>query len=182
MTEPQHIYRSLAFDSNRQALAADIKKVRQEVLRLIELVPKAKRYEVRYHGWSPGAMLSHLHFMDNATLCLMRVAEQGIVLPLPRSALNLFNNNLARLFKRMDIEKTVRQIQSNEARLIAFVLHLPARQFVRKVYAPCLESYLTLEEAVQEFLLIHWQGHLQTMREVDDKGFYEPGAISTDLL
>ena len=182
MTEPQHIYRSLAFDSNRQALVVDIRNVRREVLHLVELVPKAKWYEARYHGWSPGAMLGHLHFMDNAALHLMQAAVRGFIVLLPTGALNLFNNNMARLLKHRDVEKTTQHIHLNEARISAFVLHLPARQFMRKVYAPCLGSYLTFEEAVQEFFLIHWQGHLQTMREVDDKDFCEPGVIGPDLF
>jgi hypothetical protein len=64
-------------------------------------------------------------------------------------------------------------------RLVAFVLKLPPDRFHRKLYDPWLERYLTVEEAVQEFFLIHWQEHLQMIRDAEDKGFYEPSAART---
>jgi len=176
MTEAKREYRSLDTDENRRALVSDMKRIRQEALRLINLVPKDKWYEPRYHGWSPAAMMSHLHSMDNLTLSMMQAAMRGVALPVPKSALNLFNNVMSRVFKTRNMEATLLDIQKNEARLIAFVLRLTPDQFQHKLYDPWLECYLTVEESVQEFFFIHWEGHLQTVRDAEDKGFYEPPA------
>src|SRR5690348_2738800 len=119
MTAVKPPYRSLESDENRRALIADMKKIRQDGLRLVQLVPKDKWYEPRYHGWSLAAMMSHLHSMDNITLNMMQAAMRGIALPLPKSALNMFNNVMSRVMKTRDVETTLLDIQKNEARLIA---------------------------------------------------------------
>jgi len=180
MTNTTSPYRPLGSDENRRALVAGMKQVRQDALRLVEIVPKNQWYTPRYHGWSLAAMLAHLYFMDNTTLLMMQAAMRGIAFPLPKSALNLFNNfTTARIFKEREVEATVNAIQKNESRLVAFVLRLPPDKFQRKLYDPWLECYLTVEESVQEFFLIHWQNHLKTVRDAEDKGFYEPTAAGT---
>ncbi len=179
-TKPRH-YLSLESDENKRTLVADMKRIRQDALRLVQLVPKDNWYEPRYHGWSLAAMMSHLHSMDNLTISGMQAAMRGVSVPLPKSALNMFNTVMSRIYKTRDVETTLLDIQKNEARLIAFVLRLTPDQFRRKMHDPWLESYLTIEEAVQEFFFIHWEGHLQTVRDAEDKGFYEPSASGKTL-
>ena len=166
-------YRFLDSDDDRRQLADDIRRVRRDLLRVADLVPEAKWYEPRYHGWSLAAMLGHLQMADNLTLRLMQFALVGVRLPLPESLLNRFNDVTAGLFKARLVPTTRRGIERNEARITDFVLHLPMDRFTRTVYHPALGTYLTLEQAMQEFFYHHWLEHLQTMRQVEDI-FYEP--------
>ncbi|GIL14507.1 MAG: hypothetical protein BroJett038_32270 [Chloroflexota bacterium] len=166
-------YRFLDGEADRQALVEDIRRMRREVLRLADLVPEARWYEPRYHGWSLAAMLGHLQLTDTLTLRLMQIALLGIRLPVSEDLLNRFNDLTARLFKQRLVPTTLRGLQHGEKRIVEFVLHLPMDKFTRLVYHPSLGTYLTLEQAMQEFFYYHWQGHLQTMREVEDI-FYEP--------
>lgn len=172
-------YKSLNSPAERQALIENIKRTRAEVLRLIEFVPHDQWYQLRYHGWSPAAMLGHLHMMDNITLLLMQAGMRGLSMPLPLGMLNIFNNLTSRFMRQQNIDETIHAIRQNESRLISFVVRLPAEKFNKKVHDPALERWLTIEEAVQEFFYLHWADHLQTMRQVDDRGFYEPAAHTT---
>lgn len=172
-SEIKRNYRYLDSDDDRQQLVADIRRVRLDLLRVADLVPEAKWYEPRYHGWSLAAMLGHLQMMDTLTLRLMQLALVGVRLPLPEPLLNSFNDLTARLFKGRVVPTTRHGIERNEQRITAFILHLPMDRFTRTVYHPALGEHLTLEQAMQEFFYYHWLGHLQTMRQVEDI-FYEP--------
>lgn len=182
MNQPKSDYRHLDAETNRRALVEEIRKIRQEAPRLVALVPQNQWYTPRYHGWSLAAMLGHLHMMDNLTLRMMQFALRGVSLPISKSMLNLFNDTMSRFFRQRDVETTLRELQKNEPHLIAFVLRLPPDKSHRKLYDPWLESYLTVEEAVQEFFLIHWQGHLQTVRQVDDRPYHEPSAAQNEVV
>jgi hypothetical protein len=127
-------------------------------------------------------MLGHLHMMDNLTLRMMQFALRGVSLPVSKSMLNLFNDTMSRLFRQRGVESTLRQLQTNEPHLISFILRLPSDKSHRKLYDPWIESYLTVEDAVQEFFLIHWQGHLATVRQVEDARFHEPAAVKNQVL
>lgn len=166
-------YRYLDSEEDRRQLVEDIRRVRREVQRIVNLVPDAKWYEPRYHGWSLAAMLGHLQLMDTLALRAMQVALLGLHVPLPETALNRFNDLTASVFKQRLVSTTIRGIQRDEKRITEFVLHLPMDRFTRTVYHPTLGMYLTLEQAMQEFFYYHWLGHLQTMRQVEDI-FYEP--------
>lgn len=179
MNNTKRLYRSLASEENRRSLVAEIKKVRQDVLGLVEIVPKERWYEPRYHGWSLAFILAHLNMMDDLNFQLMQSALRGFTLPIPKRALNAFNNLTSRVFRQREIQGTLDEIRRKEARILAFVLKLPPDQMHRKAYDPWIQSYLTVEDAVQEFFLIHWQGHLQTVRDAEDKGFFEPTAATT---
>lgn len=166
-------YRYLDTDDDRRQLVEDIRRVRRDLLRVADLVPEAKWYEPRYHGWSLAAMLGHLQLMDTLTLRAMQFALLGVRLPLPENLLNRFNDITARVFKGRVVPTTRHGLERNEARIAAFVLQLPMDRFTRTVYHPALGTSLTLEQAMQEFFYYHWLGHLQTMRQVEDV-FYEP--------
>lgn len=172
-TEFKRDYRFLDSEEDRRQLVEDIRRVRLDVQRMVNLVPDAKWYEPRYHGWSLAAMLGHLQLMDTLSLRAMQLALLRLRLPLPETALNRFNDLTSGVFKRRLVSTTIRGIQRDEKRIIEFVMRLPMERFTRTVHHPALGTYLTLEQAMQEFFYYHWLGHLQTMREVEDI-FYEP--------
>lgn len=172
---PKRAYRYLDSDEDRRALIEDIRQVRRDALRMLEIVPQDQWYEPRYHGFSLAAMLGHLQLMDALALWLIQLALIGIRPPGSAALLNRFNDAMARVFRRRVIETTVKGIQAKEAALAAFIEKLPVEQFSRLVYNPASEQYLTIEQAVQEFFLFHWRDHLATMRAADDVR-YEPPA------
>lgn len=172
-SESKRNYRYLDTDDDRRQLVEDIRRVRRDLLRVADLVPEAKWYEPRYHGWSLAAMLGHLQLMDTLSLRAMQLALVGVRLPVSDTLLNRFNDLSARVFKGRVVPTTRRGIERSEQLITDFVLHLPMERFTRTVYHPALGTYLTLEQAMQEFFYYHWLGHLQTMRQVEDV-FYEP--------
>jgi hypothetical protein len=172
-SSPKRDYRYLDSEDDRRVLIADIRQVRSDMLRMLEIVPKDKWYEPRYHGISLAAMLGHLQLMDSLTLWMMQLALIGVRLPGSVGLVNRFNGVMGRVFRQRVIETTVKGIQAKEAALVAFVEKLPVEQFSKLVYDPAIEQYLTIEQAVQEFFLFHWREHLASVRSVDDVR-YEP--------
>lgn len=170
-------YRYLDTDDDRRRLVEDMRQVRREVFRLVEIVPKEQWYEPRYHGWSLAAMLGHLQMMDRLTRWLIQLGVLGIRLPISTGLMDGFNNGIARLFQKRVVETTLKGLEKNEQQLADFIMTLPTDKFSRSVYDPALKQYLTVEQAMQEFFLYHWQEHLQTMRMVDDI-HYEPPTSS----
>jgi hypothetical protein len=77
------------------------------------------------------------------------------------------------VFRNRVVETTIRGIQQNEKRIADFILHLPMDKFTAQVYHIPTNRYLTVEQALQALFLHHWQGHLQSMREVEGI-YYEP--------
>lgn len=173
-------FRYFDTDADRKAFADDLRRVRQSVIQLAENLPQDQRYEPRYHGWSLAALLAHLHGIDNLALFGMKLALLGIRPPLPLSALNAYNDFSARIFQRRLVETTIRGIKANQERLIEFVMLLPIDRFTREVYYPPDALYLTLERAVQQYFLFHWQEHLETMHHVEGI-YYEPPGTSTEV-
>lgn len=173
-------YRFLDGEADRQALVEDIRRVRREVLRLADLVPEARWYEPRYHGWSLAAMLGHLHLSDNLTILNIQMGLIGLTVPVSSGVWNRMNAFTARVFKGRIVETTVRGIQKNEARIAKFILQLPVDKFSRRVYDPPIDRYLTVEQAVQEFFLFHWQDHLRTMHIAE--GIYIEPPENPDMV
>jgi hypothetical protein len=75
---------------------------------------------------------------------------------------------MAWVFKNRLMETNIKSIQHNEPRICDFILHVPIDRFAREVYSPVWQTYLTVEQGLQEFFLFHWQDHLQTIRQVED--------------
>ncbi len=173
-------YRFLDSDDDRRALVADLRRVRREVINLARQTPEARWYEPRYHGWSLAAMLGHLQMMDALSLRLIQLALVGIRIPVSEGTLNLFNDVMARVFQKRVVATTLRGLERGEDRLADFIMRLPMDRFSRMVYDPAISAYLTVEQAVQELFLYHWQDHLQTLRRAEDM-FYEPPARSSEV-
>lgn len=173
-------YRFLDTEADRQALIDDIRRVRREVLTLARQTPEARWYEPRYHGWSLAAMLGHLQLMDALSLRLIQLALVGIRLPISEGTLNAFNDVMARVFRSRLVTTTIQGLERSEQRLADFIMRLPMDRFSRMVYDPAISAYLTVEQAVQELFLYHWQDHLETLRQAEDT-FYEPPARSSEV-
>ena len=157
-------YRFLDTETDRQALCSDIRRVRQAVLEMAKRVPESQWYEPRYHGWTLAAMLGHLHQMDRLTMMLMQAAMVGIRIPTTPALLNWFNDAMSRVFRQRVMQTTIKSIERNEKNIADFIMRVPVKQFSKMLYDPAIDKTLTVEQAIQEFFLYHWQGHLAEMR------------------
>lgn len=166
-------YRYLDTEADRKKLVEDFSRTRRLVLQLVDQLPEDKWYEPRYHGWSPAAMLGHLHLMDNLSLWWIQMALVGIRPPVGRGMVDSFNNFMGGVFRQRVVGTTRKGIEKNEARLADFILQLPMDKFTVQVYHPNLGRYLTVEQALQSLFLFHWEDHLRLMREVEGI-YYEP--------
>jgi hypothetical protein len=166
-------YRYLDTESDRQQLINDTRRVRRLVMQMTDIVPQDKWYEPRYHNWSLAAMFGHLQLMDKLMMMNIQAALIGIRFPIPITMVNQLNDTMAHIYKNRIIETTVRGLNTFENSLADFILRMPIDKFTVQVYHPPSNKYLTIEQALQVFFLHHWQGHLQTMREVEGL-HYEP--------
>jgi hypothetical protein len=173
-------FRYLDTEAERQDLVADIRRVRQSVIQMAENVPPERHYEPRYHGWSLAALLAHLNTIDNFALFAIKLSLLGIHPPLSPNALDQFNDLTAKLFHQRLVSTTIRQMRTNEKRICDFIMTLPMGRFTHEVYHPPSRSYLTVERALQQYFLFHWQEHLQTMQRVEGI-YYEPPGASTEM-
>ncbi|MDZ4766353.1 MAG: hypothetical protein SGI73_17565 [Chloroflexota bacterium] len=166
-------WRYLDSEADRRALIEDIRRVRLAVVTLARAVPPDQQALPRYHGWSLGAMLAHLHLSDSLALLQIKVALIGVHPAFSLKLLNRFNGTTTRWFQKRVVATTIRQIESGEARIADFILRLPMDGFSRPLYYTAGETELTAERAVQAYFLHHWQEHLTTMQKVEGM-FYEP--------
>lgn len=180
MQASNRTYRYLDSERDRQELIDDIKLTRERVVQIAGSVAPDRHAEPRYHGWSLGAMLTHLHMMDHLSLWSLQLALLGISPPVPLAVLNRFNDLSARAFRRRLVAATIRGINRHEARIANFIMTLPLDNFSKKVYDPTTQAHITVERSLQVSFLFHWQEHLLTMQRVEGI-FYEPPE-SFDIL
>ncbi|MBK8023597.1 MAG: hypothetical protein IPK19_19720 [Chloroflexi bacterium] len=170
--------RYLDGEAERQALVADIHEVRQQVIAFARTVPQEEWYEPRYHGWSLAAMLAHLHLMDSIAMLQIKLALLGFRVGVSASQLNTFNDACARFFRRRVLTTTLEGIDRQERQIAEFILRLPMSRFTRTIHYPPTGESLTVERAIQQYFLFHWQHHLSTLlgRNGDDRDdiFFEP--------
>ena len=166
-------YRYLDTQEDREALLADMRAVRREVIAMREIVPESEWYAPRYHGWSLAAMLGHLQTVDTVSLWQIQLALIGFRPVISLSMVNQFNNALARVYQQRVIATSVRGIEKREKTLANFILTLPIDKFTVQVYHAPSAKFLTVEQAMQQLFLHHWQDHLRTMREAEGL-YYEP--------
>lgn len=172
--ETKRDYRFLDTEEDRKALIEDIRRVRRDVRRLAEIVPRDKWYEPRYHGWSLAALLGHLQMMDTLCRILIQFGMMGVSFPISEAMLNHFNDFMGRVFKQRVVETTLKGLDKGEKTVTNFILQVPLDRFSRLVYDPAHNSFLTVEQALQEFFLYHWQWHLDDIRQVDDIHYQPP--------
>src|SRR5690349_7245370 len=114
-------FRYLDTEAERQDLVMDIRHVRQAVIQLADSVPPERHYEARYHGWSLAAMLAHLNTIDNFALFAIKLSLLGVHPPLSPNALDQFNELTAKLFHQRVVATTIRQMKTNEKRVVDFI-------------------------------------------------------------
>ncbi len=173
-------FRYLDTPAERQELVGDIHRVRRTLVTLAQGVPPDKHFEPRYHGWTLAALLAHLNTTDNLALTAMKLSLVGIRPPLSLGALNQFNDFTARVFRQRLVSTTLRSLERGEKRIADFIMTLPMDRFTREIYHPPSSRYLTIERALQQYFLFHWQEHLQTMQRVEGI-FYEPPSAPAEL-
>ncbi len=166
-------HRYLDTQEDREALLADMRAVRRDVIAMREIVPENEWYTPRYHGWSLGAMLGHLQTVDTISLWQIQLALIGFRPVISLSLVNQFNNTLARVYQQRLLDTSVRGIEQREKTLADFILNLPIDKFTAQVHHAPSGKFLTVEQAIQYLFLYHWQDHLRTMREAEGL-YYEP--------
>ncbi|MAS36794.1 MAG: hypothetical protein CL610_22505 [Anaerolineaceae bacterium] len=160
-------FRFLDSETDRNALIADIRQVRQAVINMTTIVPEDQWYKPRYHDWSLAAMLGHLQFMDNAHMLLIQLALVGVRPPVSMRMVDRMNDVMAQVFRRRMVPTTIRGIEKKEKELADFIQTLPIDKFTTQVFYPPVNHYLTIEQALQVLFLHHWQNHLKTMQNVE---------------
>lgn len=163
---PQSKYIFLDTDEDRRYLIGEVAKVRAAMLQIVEIVPERDWYTPRYHTWSLAAMLAHLNVVDNYAMFMLRLALIGIHPRVPIRTVNWFNDRASRIFRNRLVSSSCRSMTRNQQRIEAFIAHLPMDRFSRKIYHPFVGA-LTVERAMQEYFVFHWQGHLQTICEIE---------------
>ncbi len=172
-SESSRPFRYLDGSTERQELVADIRRVRRSVITQAEAVPAERHFEPRYHGWSLAALLAHLNTIDTVALMGIRLALLGIHPPFSLKRLDQFNDFTARMYQRRLVASSIRSAHNNEQRIASLILTLPIDRFTREIYYPPGSIYLTVEQALQQYFLFHWQDHLQEMQRSEGI-FYEP--------
>lgn len=167
-------YRYLDTQEDREALIKDIQQVRQEVMRMSEIVPEEQWYEPRYHGWSLAAMLGHLQLMDRLNMWLIQAALVGLRPAVSTTLVNQLNDFMARIYQRRLMEASLRGLERSQRRIEDFITHLPVDRFTVQVFHAPSNKYLTVEQALQVLFLYHWQEHLKTMREAEGMSYQPP--------
>jgi hypothetical protein len=167
-------YRYLDSDTDRQAVIADIRSVRQAVIAFARAVPADQWYVPRYNGWTLAAMLGHLQIMDKLSLWQVQLGALGISLPLPEALFNQFNDVMSRILKQRVLETTLKGLEKGEHTVTDYIQRLPIGRYSQRVYDPAVGQYLTVEQAVQEFFLYHWRDHFDNLRGAEEQRFVEP--------
>jgi hypothetical protein len=161
---PTREYAILDDDAARQQLIDRITETRNAVREIAQEMPQEQWYTPRYHGWSLAAMLGHLQWVDFLSKRVIQLGLMGITVPIPSSAWNEINTFMAGVFRRRVVETSLRSIEKNDAKIAAFIRNVPLKKFRQQVFIPPLDKTLTVEQAVQELFLYHWQDHLATLQ------------------
>jgi hypothetical protein len=112
-------------------------------------------------------MLGHLNFTDNRCMFFVKAALVGFRPAMGIRTVNRLNNLTSGLFRKRLVSASVRGIEHNQAIITNLIGELPIDKFSAQVYSPYVESYTTVEKAIQDFFVYHWQEHIQTMREAE---------------
>lgn len=165
MSQREYIF--LDGDAERQQLIDELARVRADFERFIDALPESEWYTPRYHGWSPAAMWGHLNWIDTLSLWVIKAALLGIRPQLSMNTVNMMNDFTARLFQKRLIEASRKGTHKQLKNLEGFIMQLPMSRFSTPLYSPPAGQMTTVERALQDFFLFHWQTHLNEMRETE---------------
>lgn len=179
MEQEYREFRYLDGDAERRWLVREMRSARQLAVQIAHSIPEERHHEPRYHGWSLAAMLAHLHTVDAFALWQIRLALMSIRFPIALQTLNSLNDSMAIIYRRRIIDTTLKGIEKNADNIADFIMNVPMKRFSKLVYHPPTQQYLTVEKAMQQYFVFHWQDHLDTIQSVEGMS-YEPPKRSTE--
>jgi len=157
-------YRFLDDETDRRQFIARMRAVREAVIGMRSVVPEARWYVARHEGWSLAATLGHLQWMDRLHLLQVQLAIWNLPFPFSARTWQRVTGWQQRVFRRRLLRSSVDGIRAALVDQERFVLQLSVADFSKRLtYAPTGQT-LTVEQAVQEFLLFHWQDRLRALR------------------
>jgi hypothetical protein len=166
--DAKYIY--LDGQQERRELIRRIVAVRHAVRDHVRTIPEAEWYTPRYHGWTLAGTLAHLNFSDNMSLLTIKLAMMNLRPATSSQMLQRVNNWTARFFRKRLVKVSLHSIGMNQQRIVDFIMGLSMDKFTTRVWDPRQQEFTTIEKALQDFLLYHWQGHLDDMREIEGQG------------
>ncbi len=157
-------YQFLDDEVDRRQFIARMREVREAVIGLRSVVPGARWYVARHEGWSLAATLGHLQWMDRLHLLQVQLAIWNLPFPFSAHTWARVSGWQQRIFQRRLLRSSVEGIRAALPDQESFVLQLSVEDFSKRLtYAPTGQT-LTVEQAVQEFLLFYWQDRLRALR------------------
>ncbi len=160
----QREFRFLDGEDDRLQFIARMREVREAFIAMRSVVPEARWYEVRDEGWSLAAIMGHLQWMDRLHLLQVQLAIWNLPFPFSARTWERVTGWQQRIFQRRLMKSSVDGIRGALPDQEAFVLHMAVDDFSKRLtYAPT-GQVLTVEQAVQEFLLFFWQDRLRALR------------------
>ena len=170
-------YRFLDEEADRRQLIARMTEVREAVIAMRSVVPEARWYVARHEGWSLAATLGHLQWMDRLHLLQVQLAIWNLPFPLSAHGWQRITAWQCRVFRRRLLRSSIDGIRAALVDQQRFLLALSVADFSKRLtYAPTGQT-LTVEQAVQEFLLFHWQDRLRALR-VAEGLHHTPGDLT----
>ncbi len=157
-------YEFLDDEVDRRQFIARMREVREAVIGLRSVVPEARWYEARHEGWSLAALMGHLQWMDRLHLLQVQLAIWNLPFPFSARTWARVSGWQQRVFRRRLLRSSVNGIRAALPDQESFVLQLSVEDFSKRLtYAPTGQT-LTVEQAVQEFLLFYWRDQLRALR------------------
>ncbi len=157
-------YRFLDDEEDRLQFIARMREVREAFIAMRSVVPEARWYELRHEGWSLAAILGHLQWMDRLHLLQVQLAIWNLPFPFSARTWERVTGWQQRIFQRRLMKSSVDGIRGALPDQEEFILQLAVNDFSKRLtYAPT-GQVLTVEQAVQEFLLFFWQDRLRALR------------------
>lgn len=157
-------YRFLDDEVDRRQLIERMREVREAFIAMRSVVPEPRWYEARHEGWSLAAILGHLQWMDRLHLLQVQLTIWYLPFPFSARTWERVAGWQQRLFKRRRLDSSAEGIRGALPDQERFILQLSVADFSKRLtYAPTGQT-LTVEQAVQEFLLFYWQDHLRALR------------------
>ena len=157
-------YRFLDDEDDRLQFIARMREVREAFIAMRSVVPEARWYELRHEGWSLAAILGHLQWMDRLHLLQVQLAIWNLPFPFSARTWERVTGWQQRIFQRRLMKSSVDGIRGALPDQEEFILQMAVDDFSKRLtYAPT-GQVLTVEQAVQEFLLFFWQDRLRALR------------------
>ncbi|MEO0562956.1 MAG: hypothetical protein AAF125_12670 [Chloroflexota bacterium] len=154
----------------RDAVVAQVKAVREEIIHIARQVPEQHHYVPRYSGRSLAQLLVHLYLADAASLWLIKTSaglREDWTLRIPRLVVGQAHNVLMRFFNRRRVQTTLLDLERLEEEVCELIEDIDMDVLHKDVYQPGRREPYTVERAVQVFFVGYWERQLELMRQVE---------------